>query len=244
MPSPLVRPEITSIYKRDGELTPLPQRMAHCTPDTKKAMYGIRAALEGRGGAFLLSDLFRSYDMQRQAHEDFVTGKKTAFSPPPGGSMHEAGRAFDIDLTAMRVPLADFWVIAAEWQVVPIIAEPKPKQSESWHFECRGSHQLVYDYYKAGKGANFPKPAQAMAASAIVSIGVRHDGYNGREKAAYVQSGLIRLGFELGSMDGDIGTKTKKALEAAHIAAGSIDAQLDAVEALLKQQFPGEYFDA
>jgi len=241
MPAPLVRPVIMSIYKRAGKLAPLPERMAHCSPDTQKAMYGIRRALESRGGTFLLSDRFRSYDMQRQAHQDFATGRKTAFSPPPGGSMHEAGRAFDVDLNAMRMPLAEFWTVAAQWHVVPIIGMPDPKQSESWHFECRGSHQLVYDYYAARKGSNFLKPAQAMAASAIVSIGITHDAFPGKGAAAYLQSALIRLGFEIGSMDGDIGPKTRLALQAAGVAAGTPDAQVAALEQLLRQRFPDEY---
>jgi len=37
----------------------------------------------------MLSDLLRSYDMQLQAHLDYTSGKKSAFSPAPGGSMHE-----------------------------------------------------------------------------------------------------------------------------------------------------------
>src|SRR6185295_7452452 len=112
-----------------------------------------------------------------QAHLDFTSGKKSAFSPAPGGSMHESGRAFDIDLASTKVNLSTFWEIARGAGVVPIIAKPDPKLSECWHFECRGSHQLVYDYYKAGKGTNFASPSQAMAASAIVAIGARHDKY-------------------------------------------------------------------
>ncbi len=244
MPAPLVRPVVTSIYKRAGKLVRLPERMAHCSPDTRKAMYGIRRTLENHGGAFLVSDLFRSYDMQRQAHRDYMTGRKTGFSPPPGGSMHEAGRAFDVDLNAVRMSLAEFWKIAAQWRVVPIIGMPDPTQSQSWHFECRGSHQLVYDYYAARKGSNFLKPSQAMAASAIVSIGVSHDAFPGRGAAAYLQSALIRLGLEIGSMDGDVGTKTRSALQAAGVAADTIDAQLSAVEGLLGRRFPEEYSDA
>src|SRR5687768_10225447 len=161
MTAPLVRPAITSIYKNAaGELTPLPQRMAHCAPDTRAALYAIRSDVEMSAGALRLSDLFRSYEMQRKAHEDYATGKKSAYSPPPGGSMHEAGRAFDIDLAAIRMPLAQFWQIAAKWHVVPIVSQPDSTLSESWHFECRGSHQLVYDYYAAGKATNFKKPAQ------------------------------------------------------------------------------------
>ena len=65
--------------------------MAQCTPDMKADR---RRRLQAKGGKLILSDLFRSYQMQFDAHQDFVTGRKKANSPPPGGSLHEAGRAF------------------------------------------------------------------------------------------------------------------------------------------------------
>jgi hypothetical protein len=209
----------------------------------KKAMYGIRAEVEAAGGKFALSDLFRSYDMQFQAHLDFTSGKKKAFSPPPGGSMHEAGRAFDVDLKGLKMSLADFWELARKSGVVPIIPQPDPKASEAWHFECRGSHQLVYDYYKAGKGTNFSKPAAAMAASAIVAPGLVHDRFKDKEEAAHIQSGLIRLGQLIGNIDGEIGPKTNGVLSSLGITGSTRAEQVQALDALLQQKFPDEYFD-
>ena len=95
MTAPLVKATVLSIYKVSGHRVLMPERMARATPDLKRAMYAIRDALRARGGDLVLSDLFRSYDMQLQAHLDFTSGKKSAFSPAPGGSMHESGRAFD-----------------------------------------------------------------------------------------------------------------------------------------------------
>ena len=68
------------------------------TVTLQRTLYGIRDELQAQGGKLELSDLFRSYDMQLQAHLDYTSGKKKAFSPPPGSSMHESGRAFDVDL--------------------------------------------------------------------------------------------------------------------------------------------------
>lgn len=238
----LVRPIVLSVYEVNGQRVLMPERMARSTPDMKKAMYGIRADVEAARGRFALSDLFRSYDMQLQAHLDFTSGKKKAFSPPPGGSMHEGGRAFDVDLKGLRMSLADFWQIAKKWSVVPIIAEPNPRASEAWHFECRGSHQLVYDYYTAGKGTNF-KPAAAMAASAIIGAGLMHDRFKGKEEAAYLQSGLIRLGREIGNIDGEIGPKTNGVLSSLGIAGSTRAEQVQALDALLQQKFPDEFFD-
>lgn len=242
MPSPLVKPVITSIYEVAGQRILMPERMAKVTPDMKRALYGIRDELRAAGGKLELSDLFRSYDMQLQAHLDFTSGKKKAFSPPPGGGMHESGRAFDLDLGRIKISLAAFWEIARRFGVVPIIDEPNPRASECWHFECRGSHQLVYDYYKAGKGTNF-SPAAALAVSAILGSGVPHDKFQGKQDAAYLQSGLIRLGHEIGNIDGDIGPKTLAVLTSLSIAGSSRSEQVAELDALLQTKFPEEFFD-
>src|SRR4030095_6461726 len=105
--TPLVPINIASIY--NGLL---PHRLAQCTPDTKAAIEAVARDLAGMGFGIRLSDLFRSHDQQAQAHADFVEGRKKAFSPPPGGSLHEAGRAMDIDLSSIGVPLPKFWEIA------------------------------------------------------------------------------------------------------------------------------------
>jgi hypothetical protein len=230
MPSPLVKPVITSIYEAAGQRILMPERMAKVTPDMKRALYGIRDELQAQGGKLELS------------HLDYTSGKKKAFSPPPGSSMHESGRAFDVDLARVKVSLAGFWEIAKRWGVVPIIAEPNPRASECWHFECRGSHQLVYDYYKAGKGTNFT-PAAALAVSAILGSGVPHDRFKGKEDAAYLQSGLIRLGHEIGNIDGDVGPKTLAVLSSLGIAGSSRAEQVAGLDALLQKKFPEEFFD-
>lgn len=243
MPAPLVKPIVMSIYEVNGQRVPMPERMARCTPDLKKALYGIREELEALGGKLALSDLFRSYDMQLQAHLDFVSRKKKAYSPAPGASMHESGRAFDVDLSSIKVGLPAFWQIASRHGVVPIIAEPNPKVSEAWHFECRGSHQLVYDHYRAGRGTNFSSPASAMAASAIVAAGQPHDRFKGRMEAAYIQSAMIRLGLDVGNIDGDIGPKTLDKLSQLGVASTDTTKGLQVVDALLQVQFPSEFFD-
>src|SRR6266403_3033366 len=199
MPINLIKLDILSIYPiGSSPKKSLPERMAQCTPDTKKALTSIRDDLRSAGGDLVLSDLFRSYDMQKQSHLDFVNKKKTAFSPAPGGSLHEAGRACDLDLSSLKMKLSDFWVVAARHGMRPIIATPDSGKNEAWHFDCRGSHDLVYSYYKSGKGNNM-KPYEAMAASAIMAIGVKVDRFGQNQNAAALQSALIRLGFELGS---------------------------------------------
>jgi hypothetical protein len=243
MKTPLIPIDIISSYKnRLGDHLPLPARMALCTPDTHTAIFSIATELAKQGGRLVLSDLFRSYDMQAQSHQDFVAGRKKAFSPPPGGSFHEAGRAFDLDLDAIKISLADFWAIAAKYGVFPIVAQPKTNQSEAWHFDCRGSHQLVYKYYAAGKGTNF-KPYNAAAASGILSIGIHVDAFGDNQKQALIQSCLIRLDKTIGNIDGQIGKKSQLALEELGIVfdLNNIDGMLVQAENLIQHQFPNEF---
>lgn len=243
MTAPLLPVNVISIYEIAGHRSSLPKRMAKCAPDMKLAIFNLSKALTARGGEFVLSDLFRSYDMQFQAHLDFTSGKKKSFSPAPGGSMHEAGRAFDVDIDALKISLSAFWKISASFGVVPINAKPDAGASEAWHFECRGSHQLVYDYYKSGFGTNFDAPYKAMAASAISAVGIPVDKFKGKALGASIQSALIRLGKKIGNMDGDVGPKSKAALSSLKLIDLAPDEQFASLKALLQKQFPDEYFD-
>lgn len=243
MKTPLIPIDIISIYKNKlGDALPLPKRMAQCTTDTYDALFGIAADVAKKGGKLVLSDLFRSYDMQAQSHQDYVAKRKKAFSPPPGGSLHEAGRAFDLDLSAIKIKLEDFWKIAAKYGVYPIISKPTPGASEAWHFDCRGSHQSVYQYYQDKKGDNFA-PYKAMSVSAILAIGVHVDDFGNNQAQAAIQAGLIRLGQTIGNIDGQIGRKTIAALNTLKIPfnSGDPEATLQGIEHLLQQTFINEF---
>jgi hypothetical protein len=241
MKTPLVPIQVPSIYKNaTGQRVPVPTRMAKCTPDMYTAILKVGAEVEALGGKLYLSDLFRSYEMQFQAHMDYKSGKKAAFSPAPGGSLHEAGRSLDLDLEGLKIPLAKFWEVGAKHGLTPIITEPNPKMKEAWHFDCRGSHGKVYEYYASGKGKD-QKPYAAMAASAILGAGLTHDAFKGREAEAALQSHLIKLGHEIGNMDGILGAKSFEALEKIGVARGEPLAMLEALEHLIQKAFPDEY---
>ncbi len=241
MKTPLVPIQTPSIYKNAaGQRVPVPSRMAKCTPDMYAAILKVGVEVEALGGKLYLSDLFRSYEMQFQAHMDYKSGKKSAFSPPPGGSLHEAGRSLDLDLGALKIPLAKFWEIGAKHGLTPIITAPNPRMKEAWHFDCRGCHGKVYEYYAAGKGKD-RKPYAAMAASAILGAGLAHDDFQGREAEAAIQSHLIKLGCELGNMDGSLGSKSFAALEKVGVPRGEPSAMLEALEHLVQKAFPDEY---
>jgi hypothetical protein len=243
MKTPLVKISIKSIYKLSGQQIDLPSRLAKCTPDMYVAIQNINKELELLTSELVLSDLFRSYEMQYQAHLDYTSGKKPAYSPPPGGSMHEAGRAFDMDLSVIKksdISLQQFWKIANKYGVYQIIKSPNFGENEAWHFDCRGSHQNVYEYYSNGKAKNM-KPYIAMAASAILSIGLPVDRYKGKEQVANIQFGLVRLGQELGNIDGVIGQKTKDAIKALGINSMDLIIIENEIESMLQLKFPAEY---
>jgi len=171
-----------------------------------------------------------------------MAGKKKAYSPPPGGSLHEAGRSFDLDLSAIKISLADFWAIAAGYGVNPIIAKPNSKLSEAWHFDCRGSHQIVYQYYTDGKGNNF-KPYTAAATSGILSAGIPVDAFGTNQRQAAIQSCLIRLGKTIGNIDGQLGKNSHKALDETGIPfdLNNLDGMLVQVENLVQEKFAKEF---
>ena len=243
MPTPLVPVSVRSTYTSGGKPVSLPGRMALATPDTAAALRLLAAAVAAAGGELLLSDLFRSHDMQTASHADYVARRKKAYSPPPGGSLHEAGRACDIDLKAMAMPLSRFWTLAAARGFTPIIAKADARLSEAWHFERRGSHALVHDHYARGRAKNMD-PAAAMAASAILAIGVQVDRFGAGQTAAAAQSALIRLGDDIGAIDGDVGPRTRDGLAAAGLSLVGLDAALAALELRLAARFPGEWDQA
>jgi hypothetical protein len=229
MLTPLVPVNLPSIYNHQ----PLPARMAQASKDFAIAL----ADLSERLPNLRWSDLFRSYEMQKAANADYLQGRKKAFSPPPGGSLHEAGRAMDIDLSTIGMSLADFWAFLKPLGMVPIINKPDSGISEAWHFEYRGSHQLVYDYAAAGNVRADISPYKQAAASAILGLGIHVDQVKD-QSVALVQSALIRLGFDAGPIDGDAGGRTIAALQKA---GATLDNAEQVLAPRLQESFPQEY---
>jgi len=231
--TPIVEVQVASIYNG-----PLPERMAKATRDTATALARLVNDLATLEKTLRLSDLYRSYDMQKKAYQDYVTGKKSAYSPPPGGSLHEAGRAMDIDLDSIGMPLSRFWEIAGLRGFVPIIDAPISSRSEAWHFECRGSHAIVYRYVSSGRAGQQVSPYKQMARSAILATGQRVDDV-ADQRVGRLQSSLIRLGFDPGRIDGVMGDRTRGALLAAQLQDDAIAEQR--LNERLREGFPDEF---
>ena len=151
--------------------------------------------------------------------------------------MHEAGRAMDIDLSSIGVSLTKFWEIAQAHGFFPIVSKPDSGMSESWHFDCRGSHHQVYEYVRAGKAGVAVPPYTQMAYSGILAIGITLDAVPSQDNA-YIQAALIRLGFDPGRIDGIIGDRTKGAAKDAGI---DLENPIDSLGEALRSKFSKEY---
>ena len=93
---------------------------------------------------------------------------------------------------------------------------------------------------KVGLYANIHKKQARIAAGSGEHM--RKVGSKGAPtKEAFIQSALIRLGYELGDIDGNIGAKTNAALQKAGIKATSKDEIVLLLEDKLQAQFPAEY---
>jgi hypothetical protein len=84
------------------------------------------------------------------------------------------------------------------------------------------------------------KPYQAMSASAILSVDIKVDRFGPNQQAAAIQSALIRLGQDLGNIDGSLGTKSKNALQNVGISFTDPRTMLQELQHLLDAQFPEE----
>lgn len=139
---------IGTTYKTKDGL--LPARMALATPDTMEAVYKARDAIAATGGKLLITDMYRSYDVQRQAYLEYVASVKAghpiAKRSPPGSSLHNSGRAIDLSLddALKHLTLEKLWELMAPIGWVPIIEKPDTGVSEAWHFEVRGNFKPLH----------------------------------------------------------------------------------------------------
>lgn len=224
--------QVKSIYN-NGIL--LPPRLAQCTPDMANGLTLLQKELSTRNLTLVVSDMYRSYDMQHQAHLDYTSKKKIAFSPPPGGSMHEAGRAIDIDIKCLgHLTLKGFRTIARSIGFMEI------SLSEPWHFDFRGSFQKIYTY---ALNHNSQHAYQMMASCAILDQHFKVDNFEHKYKEYNIQSRLVRLDKEIGDIDGIIGRKCLAALKELGYDGG--DDEIDNIDFFtfvkIKEMYPMEY---
>ncbi len=205
---------IRSSYKNsEGENLDISKlkNLKYVTKDMSIALHKLKDAVEGEGGSFYISDLFRQWNIQKEAHELWLRRKRKAFAAPPGYSFHMAGRAVDIDIYNLNFNidkslwLTRLWSLAKPIGFHPIINKPDNKISEAWHFEYPGyDWGVVY-----GKMKN-----KEIAKAAVVDAGLWQGVTDPHiQDVMFIQSQLIRLGHTSIVVDGIAGQETKKILK-------------------------------
>lgn len=226
---------ILSSYSRAGttacprsDLRPLTQlgKAGICTTDTASALLALHEAVQSAGGDFRVTELHRDVAVQTAARAKYdrwaAAGKpepgtagfdaatmKSAFVAAPGRSMHNAGRAIDINLGTLKFPgvtadrqLDKLWELAIPLGWQPIIKTADERASEAWHFDFWGDLRGVL----ARLGYE-----QAAFAGALL---VGHAGA-GTSWASVTQALLQRAGHSIGTIDGAFGGKSRASLCAA-----------------------------
>lgn len=181
LPGALVPVRARSIYAE--HCAPIPARMGWMAPDAAAAFDALEEeTAQGPTGLFI-SDMFRAPLDQARAHADYLAGRrrfadlkafvasypqlapytpkpKTAFSPPPGGSFHEAGRAFDCDMDPKWLGMDQqrFADIAHSlgWRDVVGGRFGDPRRvdvSEEWHWQFLGPFAQAFDSIACTLGA-------------------------------------------------------------------------------------------
>ena len=239
MPAPValvpVDARILSSYARTGGtsgprdvMQPLAKlgKAGVCTADTAAALLALHEAVQSAGGDFRVTELHRDVSVQQAARAKYdrwvAAGKpkpgsagfnastmKSAFVATPGRSMHNAGRACDINLGVLKFPgvaadkqLDKLWELAKACGWSPVIRTADERASEAWHFDCWGDLRGIRD--RLGY-------EQAAFAGALF---VGHAGH-GTSWASVTQALLQRAGKDIGPIDGAFGPKSRAALAAA-----------------------------
>lgn len=169
------------------------------------------------GGTLLLTDMFRTWDHQVQAHHDFVTGKKKAYSPPPGRSFHQAGRSIDVDIKVLNETLRPddaaksgfdlYWEIANDLGFTGVVQNrlrPVPEATEAWHWDFLG----VF-----GRLRQDVSYRTAAMVAIMDATGDNYEGYESERIQAYrLQGYLYHLGLYSSKIDGLWGEKSQGAM--------------------------------
>ena len=224
--------KIASSYDRAGKtgglrsgLVPLTNlgKAGIAVPEVARALLAFHEAVFAAGGDFRVTELHRDVAVQQGARAKYDAwvraGKpspsssgfnsktmKAAFVALPGRSFHNAGRAIDIHIGALKFPgvaankqLDKLWEIAKSCGWSPIIKAPDEGASEAWHF----------DYYGEISGVLKRLGYEQTALCGAILVG--HSG-DCQTFEHTTQALLQRAGFDIGKIDGDIGPKTRAAL--------------------------------
>jgi hypothetical protein len=184
---------------------PLPRRMARLVRPAARALRKAYRDIVREGGHLYISDMFRSARQQKKAHEDWKSGRKSAFSPPACSSVHEAARAVDIDAFDTGIGHKRVREILNAHGWVNIVETLTGK--ECWHYEYRGKR---WEQFHSENG--YAAMARAMKAEIgnFAGLGAaRRD----EQETEWLQKSLNRLLGTRLVVDGRFGEKTRRVVK-------------------------------
>lgn len=194
---------VPGIYGRKGN--PLPARMAKLVLPAAKSLGKVYEQVVLEGGHLYISDIFRAAADQQRAHEDWKSGRKTAFSPPSCGSVHEAARAIDIDAfdtgighqRVREILKSHGWV-----EITQSLTGP-----ECWHYEFR---EPRWEVFKSRHG--YAAMARAMKQE-IGNLASLPQAEKREEDVRWLQSALNTVLRTTLTVDGVYGEATREAVK-------------------------------
>ena len=200
----VVKLRVPGIYGTKGN--PLPARMAKLVRPAAVALRKVYADVVAEGGHLYISDMFRSFAEQQKAHEDWKTGKKTAYSPPACNSVHESGRAMDIDAfdtgighkRVRQILLAHGWI-----NIVDTLTG-----AECWHYEFR---EEKFEAIRKAQGYEAMAREMKKAIGNVAGVGIAEKA---KGEVKTLQAGLNEVMAAKLTVDGFYGAATKAAVSA------------------------------
>ena len=198
----VVKIRVPGIYGKKGD--PLPQRMAKLVKPAAQALQQVYKDIVAEGGHLFISDMFRSFAEQQKAHEDWKSGRKSAFSPPACNSVHESGRAMDIDAFDTVIGHKRVREILIKHGWVNIVQTLTG--NECWHYEFR---EEKWETFKQNHGY------EAMARGMKEEIGTVKDVAKAEAKKDDVKLLQTALNKVMGTnleIDGIYGEATREAV--------------------------------
>jgi hypothetical protein len=197
----VVQVRVPGIYPRGG---PMPERMAKLVQKAALSLQDVYKDVVNEGGHLYLSDCFRTAAAQRKAHLDYLSGRKSSYSPDTCSSVHEAARAIDIDAFDTGIGHARVRAIlnAHGWSNIT----DSLTGTECWHYEFRGKRWQAYrDQHDAGAMAHAMKEEIGNVLGAAEAAG-RGDDVN------WLQTSLNTVLKLRLAVDGIYGSSTKEAV--------------------------------